>query len=82
MKQKTKAMSLKTRQWKSFNQSSKKKKKRIRESENSLRNLWNNIYHANIYIIGFPPPKKRNTKGAEKLFAEITSLTSQNGEGN
>ena len=46
------------------------KEKRIKENENSLRELWDNIKHTNIHIIGVPEGGERD-KGAENLFEEI-----------
>ena len=36
----------------------------------SLRELWDNIKHTNIYIIGVPGGEERE-KGTEKIFQEI-----------
>ena len=38
--------------------------------EESLRDLWDNIKHNNIRIIGVPEGKERE-KGPEKIFEEI-----------
>ena len=46
------------------------KVKRMKRTENSLRDLWNHIKHTNIRIIGFPEEEKK--KGYEKIFEEIT----------
>ena len=35
------------------------KEKRMRRNEDSLRDLWDNIKHNNIHIIGFPEGKER-----------------------
>ena len=51
-------------------QAEQKREKRIRQNENSLRELWDNIKHANIWIIGVPEGEERD-KGAENLFEEI-----------
>ena len=45
------------------------KVKRVKRSEDSLRDLWDNIKHANIQIIGVPEEEKK--KGYEKTFEEI-----------
>ena len=53
------------------------KEKRMKRSEDSLRDLWDNIKHTNIRIIGVPEEEKKE-KGSEKIFEEIivkTSLT-------
>ena len=36
----------------------------------SLRDLWDNIKHTNIHIIGVPEGEERE-KGCEKIFEEI-----------
>ena len=46
------------------------KEKRIKKSEDSLRDLWDNIKHTNIRVIGVPEGEERD-KGAENLFQEI-----------
>ena len=40
------------------------------KTEDSLRDLWNNIKHTNIRIIGVPEEEEKK-KGAEKIFEEI-----------
>ena len=45
------------------------KEKRTKRIEDSLRDLWNNIKHNNIQIIGDPEEEKK--KGTEKIFEEI-----------
>ena len=47
------------------------KEKRMKRIEDSLRDLWDNIKHTNIQIIGVPK-KRREKKGTEKIFEEIT----------
>ena len=46
-----------------------KKETRIKRNKDSLRDLWDNIKHANIHIIGVS--KEEKEKGAEILFEEI-----------
>ena len=46
------------------------KVKRMRRTEDSLRNLWDNIKHMNIWIIGIPEEEEKK-KGYEKFFQEI-----------
>ena len=46
------------------------KVKRMKRTEDSLRDLWDNIKHPNIRIIGVPEEEKK--KGYEKIFEEIT----------
>ena len=45
------------------------KVKRVKRTEDSLRDLWDNIKHTNIQIIGIPEEEKK--KGYEKNFEEI-----------
>ena len=45
------------------------KVKRMKKTEDSLRDLWDNIKCTNIQIIGVPEEEKR--KGYEKIFEEI-----------
>ena len=42
----------------------------MKRNEDSLRDLWDNIKHANIHIIGVPEGEERE-KGPEKIFEEI-----------
>ena len=44
------------------------KVKRMKRTEDSLRDLWDNIKCTNIRIIGVPEEEK---KGYEKIFEEI-----------
>ena len=53
-----------------FTQLEDKKEKRIKKNEDSIRDLWDNIKHNNIRIIGVPEGDKRE-KGTENLFEEI-----------
>ena len=41
----------------------------MKRTEDSLRDLWDNIKHTNIRIIGVPEEEKK--KGYEKIFEEI-----------
>ena len=45
------------------------KVKRMKRTEDSLRDLWDNIKHTNILIIGVPEEEKK--KGYKKIFEEI-----------
>ena len=45
-------------------------KKRMKRNEDSLRDLWDNIKHNNIRIIGVPEGEERE-KGPEKIFEEL-----------
>ena len=42
----------------------------MKRTEDSLRNLWDNIKHTNVWIIGVPE-KEEKKKGYEKIFEEI-----------
>ena len=46
------------------------KVKRMKRTEDSLRDLWDNIKCINIQIIGVPEDEEKN-KGYEKMFEEI-----------
>ena len=46
------------------------KAKRMRRTEDSLRDFWDNIKHTNIQIIGVPEEEEKK-KGYEKFFEEI-----------
>ena len=47
------------------------KVKRMKRTEDSLRDLWDSIRHTNIWIIG-SQKKKRKRKGMRTFFEEIT----------
>ena len=47
----------------------KNKVKRMKRTEDSLRDLWDNIKHNNIRIIGVPEEEKK--EGYEKIFEDI-----------
>ena len=47
-----------------------KKEKRIKTNEDSLRDLCDNIKHTNIHIIGVPEGEERQ-KGAENILENI-----------
>ena len=44
--------------------------KRMKRTEDSLRDLWDNIKRTNIRIIGVPEEEEKK-KGYEKVFEEI-----------
>ena len=46
------------------------KEKRMKRIEDSLRDLWDNIKHTNVWIIGVPEEEEKK-KGTEKIFEEI-----------
>ena len=52
-----------------INEVERKKEKRIKRNEDNLRDLWDNVKHANIRIIGVPEEDKK--KGHEKILEEI-----------
>ena len=46
------------------------KEKTMKRNEDSLRDLWDNIKHNNIHIIGVPEGEERE-KGPNKIFEDI-----------
>ena len=48
----------------------KNKVKRMKRTEDSFRDIWDNIKHTNILIIGVPEEEEKK-KGYEKIFEEI-----------
>ena len=55
-----------------------KREKRLKTNEESLRELWDNIKHTNIRIIGVPEGEERE-KGTEKIFKETIAWSSCRG---
>ena len=53
-----------------------KKEKRIKRNEDSLRDLWDNIKHRNIGVLGVPAGEERE-KGAD-IFEDIIAEHSPN----
>ena len=53
-----------------INSKEQNKIKRMKRTEDSLRDFWDNIKHTNIQIIGVPE-KEEKKKGYEKIFEEI-----------
>ena len=53
-----------------INESERKKEKRIKRNEDNLRDLWDNVKHPNIRIIGVPE-KEDKKKDHEKILEEI-----------
>ena len=47
----------------------KKREKRLKTNEGSLRELWDNVKHNNIRIIGVPEGGERE-KGTEKILRD------------
>ena len=52
-----------------INETERKKEKRIKRNEDKLRDLWDNVKHPNIRIIGIPEEDKK--KDHEKILEEI-----------
>ena len=46
------------------------KVKRMKRTEDGLRDIWDNIKHTRIRIIGVPEEEEKK-KGYEKIFEEI-----------
>ena len=57
-----------------------KREKRLKTNEESLRELWDNVKHTNIRIIGVPEGEERE-KGTEKIFQEIIAKNCPNRKG-
>ena len=53
-----------------INAKERKKAKRIKRNEDNLRDLWDNVKHPNIRIIGVPEEEDKK-KGHEKIVEEI-----------
>ena len=53
-----------------INEAERKKEKRIKRNEDNFRDLWDNVKHPNIQIIGVPEEKDKK-KGSEKILEEI-----------
>ena len=51
----------------------------MKRTEDSLRDLWDNIKHNNIQIIGVPEEEEKK-KGYEKIFEEIIVVNCPNME--
>ena len=52
-----------------INETERKKETRMKRNEDNLRDLWDNVKHPNIWIIGVPEEDKK--KGHEKILEEI-----------
>ena len=59
----------------------KNKEKRMKKTEVSLRDIWDNIKCTNICITGVPEGEVKE-KGSEKISEEITTEFPKNGKGN
>ena len=55
------------------------KVKRMKRTEDNLRDLWDNIKYTNIQIIGVPKEQEKK-KGYEKIFEDIIVENSPNME--
>ena len=53
-----------------FTATEQNKEKRMKRNEHSLRDLWDNIKHTKVRIIGVPEGEERE-KGPEKILEEI-----------
>ena len=53
-----------------INEAERKKDKRIKRNEDNLRDLWDNVKHPNIRIVGVPEEEDKK-KGHEKILEEI-----------
>ena len=52
----------------------KNRKKKLKKSEQSLRDLWDTINWTNKHIVGIPEREEREReKGTERLFEEIAA---------
>ena len=53
-----------------INEAEREKEKRIKRNEDNLRDLWENVKHPNIQIIGVPEEEDKK-KGHEKILEKI-----------
>ena len=49
----------------------KNKEKRLKRIEDCLRDLWDNVNHTNIHIIGVPKEGEREEKGQRKYVKRL-----------
>ena len=52
-------------------QSEKQTERQIKKKKSSIQDLWNNIKHANLCIIGIPEGEEREKRIKKILFEEI-----------
>ena len=52
-----------------INEAERKKEKRMKRNEDNLRDLWDNVKHLNIRVIGVPEEDRK--KGHEKILEGI-----------
>ena len=53
-----------------INEAERKREKRIKTNEDNLRDLWDNVKHPNIWIIGVPEEEDKE-KGHKKILEEL-----------
>jgi len=53
-----------------INEAERKTEKRMKRNEDNLRDLWDNVKHPNIWIIGIPEEEDKK-EGHEKIFEDI-----------
>ena len=58
------------------------KVKRMKRTEDSLRDLWGNIKYTNIWIIGVPEEEEKKESVWEKFLRDYSWKSPQNGKGN
>ena len=60
-----------------INEAERKKEKRIKRNEDNLRDLWDNVKHPNIRIIGVPEEedKKKGHEKSIKFFWTLFSMS-------
>ena len=51
-----------------INEAERKKEKRIKRNEGNLRDLWDNVKHPNIRIIGVPEDEDKKKKAMRKYL--------------
>ena len=53
-----------------INEAERRKEKRIKRNEDKFRDLWDDVKHPNIQLIGVPEEEDKK-KGCEKILEEI-----------
>ena len=53
------------------------KKKNKNKNESNIQDLWDNLKHANLHIIGVPEGEERK-RGIKNVFEEITAENTSN----
>ena len=54
----------------------------MKRTEDSLRNLWDNIKHTNIWIIGVPEEEREKEKVWKNFWRDYAWKFPQHGKGN